>query len=137
MDMPERLRRVLVVEDNADILSIVQRRLELDGMEPVVCARGADAKALLAQQAFDAVLLDIMMPDVDGFEVLRYIRATPALEELPVVMLSAKASPPDRERAKAMGADAYVVKPFGPHDLVRTLRGCFRRRSNVAAAPAS
>jgi len=134
--MPERLPRVLVVEDNTDIVDIVQRRLELDGMEPVVCTRGMAAKALLEQQEFDAVVLDIMMPDIDGFEVLRHVRATPALEDLPVVMLSAKASPQDRERAKSMGADAYIVKPFGPHDLVRTLRGCFRRRSTAAAAPA-
>jgi DNA-binding response OmpR family regulator len=83
------------------------------------------------------VVLDIMMPDIDGFEVLRHVRATPALESLPIIMLSAKASPPDRERAKAMGADAYIVKPFGPHDLVRTLRGCLKRRSNAATAPAN
>ena len=135
--MAERLPRVLVVEDNADIVDIVQRRLQLDGIEPVVCSRGAAAKTLLGQQEFDAVVLDIMMPDVSGFEVLEHVRATPALADLPVIMLTAKASPQDRERAKDMGADAYIVKPFGPHDLVRTLRGCFRRRSNAAAAPAS
>ena len=135
--MSEHLPRVLVVEDNADIVDIIQRRLQLDGMEPVVCTRGTEAKTLLGQQRFDAVVLDIMMPDISGFEVLEHVRATPALEDLPVVMLSAKASPQDRERAKDMGADAYIVKPFGPHDLVRTLRGCFRRRSNAAAAPAN
>ena len=135
--MPERLPRVLVVEDNTDTADIIQRRLQLDGMEPVVCHRGAEAKTLLGQQEFDAVVLDLMMPDISGFEVLEHVRATPALEDLPVVMLSAKASPQDRERAKDMGADAYIVKPFGPHDLVRTLRGCFRRRSNAAAAPAN
>ena len=135
--MPERLPRVLVVEDNADTADIIQRRLQLDGMEPVVCMRGAEAKTLLGQRQFDAVVLDIMMPDVSGFEVLEHVRATPALADLPVIMLTAKASPQDREQAKDMGADAYIVKPFGPHDLVRTLRGCFRRRSNAAAAPAS
>ena len=135
--MPERLPRVLVVEDNADTADIIQRRLQLDGMEPVVCMRGAEAKTLLGQQQFDAVVLDIMMPDVSGFEVLEHVRATPALADLPVIMLTAKASPQDREQAKDMGADAYIVKPFGPHDLVRTLRGCFRRRSNAAAAPAN
>jgi len=128
---------VLVVEDNADTADIIQRRLQLDGMEPVVCMRGAEAKTLLGQRQFDAVVLDIMMPDVSGFEVLEHVRATPALADLPVIMLTAKASPQDREQAKDMGADAYIVKPFGPHDLVRTLRGCFRRRSNAAAAPAN
>ena len=135
--MPERLPRVLVVEDNTDTADIIQRRLQLDGMEPVVCNRGAEAKTLLGQQEFDAVVLDIMMPDVSGFEVLEHVRATPTLADLPVIMLTAKASPQDRERAKDMGADAYIVKPFGPHDLVRTLRDFFRRRSNAAAAPAN
>jgi len=135
--MPERLPRVLVVEDNTDTADIIQRRLQLDGMEPVVCHRGAEAKTLLGQQEFDAVVLDLMMPDISGFEVLEHVRATPSLADLPVIMLTAKASPQDRERAKDMGADAYIVKPFGPHDLVRTLRGCFRRRSNAAAAPAN
>jgi DNA-binding response OmpR family regulator len=128
---------VLVVEDNTDTADIIQRRLQLDGMEPVVCHRGAEAKTLLGQQEFDAVVLDLMMPDISGFEVLEHVRATPSLADLPVIMLTAKASPQDRERAKDMGADAYIVKPFGPHDLVRTLRGCFRRRSNAAAAPAN
>jgi len=135
--MPERLPRVLVVEDNTDTADIIQRRLQLDGMEPVVCHRGAEAKTLLGQQEFDAVVLDLMMPDISGFEVLEHVRATPSLADLPVIMLTAKASPQDREQAKDMGADAYIVKPFGPHDLVRTLRGCFRRRSNAAAAPAN
>jgi len=135
--MPERLPRVLVVEDNTDTADIIQRRLQLDGMEPVVCHRGVEAKTLLGQQEFDAVVLDLMMPDISGFEVLEHVRATPSLADLPVIMLTAKASPQDRERAKDMGADAYIVKPFGPHDLVRTLRGCFRRRSNAAAAPAN
>ena len=127
------LPRILVVEDNADILGIIERRLRLDGMEPVTCSGGAAAKALLDQETFDAVLLDIMMPDVDGYEVLRHVRATPALAELPVIMLTAKASPRDREKADAMGASAYIVKPFGPHDLVRTLRGLLARRGATAS----
>jgi two-component system response regulator MtrA len=135
--MSERLPRVLVVEDSAVMLDIIQRRLQLDGMEPVGCTNGAAAKALLGERQFDAVVLDIMMPDISGFDVLEHVRATPALADLPVIMLTAKASPQDRERAKDMGADAYIVKPFGPHDLVRTLRDLFRRRSSATTAPAS
>lgn len=120
--------RILVVEDNADILDIVERRLRLDGMEPFVCTSGVAAKALLERDTFDAVLLDVMMPDVDGYEVLRHIRASPATEELPVIMLTSKGRREDVEKGHAMGANAYVIKPFGPHDLVRTLRRCLGRR---------
>ena len=132
------LPRVLVVEDNCDIADLIARRLRLDGLEPVPCADPARVSTLLQEQVFDAVLLDIMMPAVDGFEVLRQIRAIATLDDLPVVMLTAKASPADREKAAAMGANAYVVKPFGPHDLVRTLRGLIARRAPAASpSPAS
>ena len=132
-----RLPRVLVVEDNPVIVDIIERRLRLDGMDPVPCMSGAVAKTLLAQETFDAVLLDIMMPDIDGYEVLRHIRATPSLDELPVIMLTSKASRADREKAQAMGANAYIAKPFGPHDLVRTLRGYFARRAAAVSPPSA
>jgi DNA-binding response OmpR family regulator len=119
--------RILIVEDNTDIADIVARRLRLDAMEPSVCASGAAAKELLARERFDAVLLDVMMPDVDGYEVLRHIRSMPALDDMPVIFLTSKGRRDDIERAYAMGANAYVVKPFGPHDLVRTLRACLGR----------
>jgi len=132
-----RTPRILVVEDNADIVDIVQRRLRLDGMEPVVCTSGSAAKALLDQDTFDAVLLDIMMPDVDGYEVLRHIRASPAMDELPVIMLTSKARRDDVEKGHAMGANAYIIKPFGPFDLVRTLRACLGKRSGAPSTPAA
>jgi DNA-binding response OmpR family regulator len=135
MTNEERKPRILVVEDHPQIADIVQARLRLDGMEPVLCASGAQAKTLVAAEAFDAVVLDVMMPVVDGYEVLRHIRSTPATADLPVVLLTAKARPEDVELGLAMGADAYVTKPFGPFDLVRTLRGCLGRRRDVAPAP--
>ena len=101
---------------------IIRRGLCLEGLEPVTCAGGALAKALLGRDAFDAVLLDIMMPDVDGYEVLRHIRAQPYLRRLPVVMLTAKAAREDREKAQELGADAYVTKPFSSLALATTLR---------------
>jgi DNA-binding response OmpR family regulator len=106
---------------------IIRRRLCLDGFEPVTCASGALAKVLLDRDTFDAVLLDVMMPDVDGYEVLRHIRATPSLLELPVIMLTAKAGREDREKAEELGANAYVTKPFSSLGLVNTLRGLLAR----------
>jgi DNA-binding response OmpR family regulator len=106
---------------------IIRRRLCLEGLEPVTCASGALAKVLLERDAFDAVLLDVMMPDVDGFELLRHIRATPSLHALPVIMLTAKAGREDREKAEELGADAYITKPFSSLGLVNTLRGLLAR----------
>lgn len=123
--------RILIVEDNPDIADIVARRLRLDAMEPSLCPSGAAARDVLARERFDAVLLDIMMPDVDGYEVLRHIRANPALDHMPVICLTSKGRRDDVEKAYAMGANAYVVKPFGPHDLVRTLRACLGRPSTA------
>ena len=106
---------------------MIRRRLCLEGLDPVACAGGALAKVLLDRAAFDAVLLDIMMPEVDGFEVLRHIRATPSLRTLPVVMLTAAVSREHREKAHDMGANAYVTKPFSSQGLVNTLRDVLAR----------
>ena len=106
---------------------MIRRRLSLEGLDPVPCASGALAKVLLARDAFDAVLLDIMMPDVDGFEVLRHIRAQSHLRALPVVMLTAKVAHEDREMATELGADAYVTKPFSSLGLMSTLRSLLTR----------
>jgi two-component system phosphate regulon response regulator PhoB len=129
-----RKPRILVVEDHPHIADIVQTRLRLDGMDPVLCANGIDAIARVGAEPFDAVVLDVMMPVVDGYEVLRHIRATPEIAALPVILLTAKARPEDVERGLAMGADEYITKPFGPHDLVRTLRKCLSQRRGVSLA---
>jgi DNA-binding response OmpR family regulator len=106
---------------------IIRRRLCLEGFEPFTCASGALAKVLLDRDTFDAVLLDVMMPDVDGYEVLRHIRANPSRNSLPVIMLTAKAGREDREKAEELGADAYVTKPFSSLGLVNTLRSLLAR----------
>jgi DNA-binding response OmpR family regulator len=116
-----------VVEDNAAVADMIRRRLSLDGLDPVACAGGALAKVLLDRAAFDAVLLDIMMREVDGFEVLRHIRATPSLRTLPVIILTATVSLEDREKARDLGATAYVTKPFSSQGLMNTLRDVLSR----------
>jgi DNA-binding response OmpR family regulator len=128
-----RLPRILVVEDNAAMADIIRRRLCLEGFEPVMCASGTLAKVLLDRDTFDAVLLDVMMPDVDGYDVLRHIRAMPLT--LPVIMLTAKAGLEDREKAEELGANAYVTKPFSSLGLVNTLRTLLARTA-AAATPA-
>jgi DNA-binding response OmpR family regulator len=116
--------RILIVEDHPLIAELVETRLRIEGMNPVRAPGGREAIELLGTGSFDAVILDIMMPDVDGYEVLRHIRATQATATLPVIFLTAKSTPADIEKGLAMGANYYVTKPFSGLELVRKVRLC-------------
>ena len=111
--------RVLVVDDEYDIRYLVQAALE--HCEVLTAADGPSALALLRHTDIDAVFLDVMMPGMDGFSVLRRIRADERFRDLPVIMLTAKAGEHDHLRAFKDGADAYLTKPFGVDDLDDTL----------------
>jgi DNA-binding response OmpR family regulator len=125
--------RILIVEDHPLIAELVETRLRIEGMTPTKCTGGREALATLAADHFDAVILDIMMPDVDGYEVLRSIRATPVTSSLPVIFLTAKSSPADIEKGLALGANHYITKPFSGQDLMRKLRLCLAERKHAAA----
>jgi CheY-like chemotaxis protein len=108
---------VLIADDDADILSLVRAVLERSGHEVVAASDGAEALASVRAREPDLVVLDIAMPEVDGLEVLRRLRADPTTSELPVVLLSARAQEADVERGFAIGASAYLKKPFSPREL--------------------
>ena len=111
--------RVLVVDDEYDIRYLVQAALE--HCEVLTAADGPSALALLRHAKIDAVLLDVMMPGMDGFSVLRRIRGDDQYKDLPVIMLTAKAGEHDHVKAFKDGADAYLTKPFGVDDLDDTI----------------
>jgi DNA-binding response OmpR family regulator len=123
--------RILIVEDHPIIAELVETRLGLEGMEPIKCSGGREALDILGTRPLDAVILDIMMPDIDGYEVLRHIRSQPATRGLPVIFLTAKSTPADIEKGLAMGANYYITKPFSGLDLVRKLRICLEERRAV------
>jgi two-component system, OmpR family, response regulator MtrA len=108
---------VLIADDDADILLLVRAVLERSGHEVVAASDGAEALASVRARKPDLVVLDIAMPEVDGLEVLRRLRADPTTSELPVVLLSARAQEADVERGFAIGASAYLKKPFSPREL--------------------
>src|SRR5438094_1443058 len=93
----ENKPRILIVEDHPLIAELVETRLRIEGMHPIKCPGGREALAVLAQEPLDAVICDIMMPDVDGYEVLRHIRSNPATKTLPVIFLTAKSTGRHRE----------------------------------------
>lgn len=105
-------KRILVVEDEESLLKLETILLTVKGFEVVGAFSGSMAIGKIDSEHFDLVLLDVMLPDIDGFEVCRYIRNNPRLGDVPVVMLTAKKSQEDRDRGLLCGANSYLNKPF-------------------------
>jgi DNA-binding response OmpR family regulator len=123
-----RPTRVLVVDDEAAIRDIVRRYLEADGFDVVEAADGQDALARMASVDPDLVVLDVMMPGMDGLEVLRHLRAT---SDVYVILLTAKADEVDKLVGLSVGADDYLTKPFSPRELAARVRAVLRRRRDA------
>jgi len=115
---------ILVVDDEERMARFIRLNLEHDGFQVVEAYRGLDAIHKLRDSLPDVVILDIMMPDLDGFEVLKLIRE---ISQVPVIMLTAKGEEDDRVRGLELGADDYVTKPFSPRELVSRVRAVLRR----------
>ncbi len=119
--------RVLVADDDADILELLTRRLERRGYEVIPAADGDEALALALAHLPDAVVLDGLMPGLEGEQVCAELRDREPTATIPVVLLTAKATDADRQRAVDAGASAYMVKPFSIEELDETLRGLIGR----------
>jgi DNA-binding response OmpR family regulator len=115
---------ILLVEDESDIASVVRAYLERDGFRVVWAARGTEGLQALEQHDVRLAILDLRLPDTDGFDLCRAIRST---SSLPVVMLTARDEEVDRITGLELGADDYVTKPFSPRELVARVRAVLRR----------
>jgi two-component system phosphate regulon response regulator PhoB len=120
--------RVLVVEDEEDIQELVQFNLAKDGYRVAVARTGEEALRKIRSDPPDLVLLDLMLPGVNGLEVCRLVRGDPKTQALPIVMLTAKGEEADIVTGLELGADDYVPKPFSPRVLLARLRAVLRRR---------
>ena len=114
--MPDRT--VLVVDDDPVILKLLEVNFEMEGFAVITAGDGDDGLRAIREQRPDAVVLDIMMPKLNGLEVLEAARADPATKNVPIVLLSAKAQASEVQRGLDLGADDYVTKPLDPIDLV-------------------
>jgi DNA-binding response OmpR family regulator len=117
--------RVLLVEDDSRLAAMVAEYLREASFRPTIIASGAEAERRLRHEAFDAVVLDLMLPDMDGLDLCKRIRAE---SSVPVLMLTARGDPLDRVVGLELGADDYLPKPFEPRELLARLRAILRRR---------
>jgi len=120
--------KVLVVDDEQDILDLVRYHLEREGYQVVGCRDGKSALDRVSRDSPDLVILDLLMPGVDGLEVCRQIRRDSAI---PILMLTAKADEMDKVVGLELGADDYVTKPFSPRELVARVRAILRRGAST------
>jgi len=114
--------RVLIADDEANLLISLEYLLQREGYEVSLARDGDQAMSMIRQQQPDLVVLDASMPGQSGYEVCQQVRADPALRHVRIVMLSAKARATDIAKGKALGADAFIVKPFSTDDLLNQVR---------------
>ncbi|MFZ1059161.1 MAG: response regulator [Candidatus Rokuibacteriota bacterium] len=119
--------QVLVVEDEPDIRDLIVLHLEREGFRARTAQNGADALKQIRTAPPDLVVLDLMLPELDGLEVCRRLRRDPSTASVPVIMLTAKGDEADRVVGLELGADDYVTKPFSPKELVARVRAVLRR----------
>ena len=120
--------QILIVEDDKNFLKLVQYNLEKAGFACPSATSGEEALELLKSKSPALVILDIMLPKIDGLEVCRHIRQKPQTKDLPIIMLTAKAEEVDRVVGFEIGADDYIAKPFSPRELVLRVKAILRRK---------
>ncbi len=119
--------KVVVIEDEADILEVVQYNLSREGFRVLTSRDGEEGLATVRREAPDVVLLDLMLPGLDGIEVCRRLQADPVTAAIPIIMVTAKGEETDVVLGLAVGADDYVCKPFSPKELVARVKAVLRR----------
>ncbi len=127
------VERILLIEDDERLSAMLTEYLSTMGFEARAAPDAASGLETLARGSYDALVLDVMLPDRDGFEVCREVRAR---SDLPILMLTARGDETDRIVGLELGADDYLPKPFNPRELVARLRAILRRRRHAAPAPA-
>jgi len=127
--------RILVVEDDKHISRLVRYNLGKAGFDTIAAGDGQEALEALDRHGVDLVILDIMLPKIDGLEVLKRLKQLDKLKNIPVLMLTAKAEEVDRVVGLELGADDYVTKPFSPRELVLRVKAVLKRGKSAEATP--
>lgn len=129
-------KRILIVEDEKDILDLVKLYLDKEGFRTSCATTGTDALRSIKTERPDLIILDLMLPELDGLDVCKRVRADPQTAMTPIIMLTAKAEESDTIIGLELGADDYVTKPFSPRALVARVKALFRRLERAKESPA-
>ena len=130
--MPNR-KKIVVVEDEPDILEVIRYNLEREGFEVFTALDGKAGLDVIEQQQPNLILLDLMLPGIDGLEICRRVKANPRLQDVSVIMVSAKGEETDIVIGLGIGADDYVSKPFSPRELLARVNAVLRRSEKEPA----
>lgn len=124
--------RILVVDDEKDLVELLDYNLKKDGYAVVTTGNGLDALKLAASEPPDLVVLDIMLPGMQGLDVMKSLKTRPSTQHIPVILLTAKSEELDKVLGLELGADDYVTKPFSPRELIARVKAVLRRSSAAA-----
>lgn len=127
--------RILVVDDDRQIIRLIQSYLERASYQVLTAYDGETALHAIRRERPDLVVLDLMLPNRDGWEITRTVRSDPNLAALPIIMLTARVEDTDKIVGLELGADDYIAKPFNPHEVVARVRAVLRRATGAAVTP--
>jgi phosphate regulon transcriptional regulator PhoB len=126
-------KNILIVDDEQDLVELVSYNLKKEGFKVSVASNGEDGLEKLRKESYDLLVLDLMLPGIQGVELCRMVRRNPKTESLPIIMLTARSDMSDKIKGLETGADDYMTKPFSPGELVARVRALLRRTSKTGA----
>jgi two-component system, OmpR family, alkaline phosphatase synthesis response regulator PhoP len=115
-------KKILLVDDEVDIVSMIQLRLEASGYEVIVASDGNQAYSMAKSASPDLIILDLMLPGMDGYQVCRLLKFDQNYKNIPIIMLTAKSQQEDKDWGQKVGADAYLTKPFKQEELLSKMK---------------
>jgi DNA-binding response OmpR family regulator len=125
--MPVKTEKIVVIEDEADILEVIEYNLRREGFDVIPSQSGEDGLDKVESAAPDLILLDLMLPEIDGIELCRRLKSDPLTVGIPIIMVTAKGEESDVVLGLGVGADDYITKPFSPKELVARVKAVLRR----------
>lgn len=120
-------KKIVAIDDEADILEVIRYNLSRDGHQVFTSPNGRDGLGIIRKEKPDLVLLDLMLPEMDGFEICRRLKGDPLTSHIPIIMITARGDESDIVLGLGLGADDYVIKPFSPKELAARVRAVLRR----------